>query len=123
LDTHILLWAITDPGRLAPHLRKAMMEPGNGLWFSAASYWEICIKQAVGKLCLKARWPEMIDRELERNQISWLAVEKAHCTGLLELPNHHRDPFDRLLIAQAKAEEMVIATMDKAIHRYAVKTL
>lgn len=123
LDTHILLWAITEPGRVAPHLREAVLHSGNQLWFSAASYWETCIKQAAGKLRLVEHWPQMMDRELERNQINWLPVEKAHCLRLLELPSHHRDPFDRLLIAQAMSENLVIATMDRTIQRYQVETL
>ena len=99
------------------------LERDNELFFSAASYWEICIKQSLGKLGLALGWQEILDTELAVNSISWLDIKKAHCQGLLHLPQHHGDPFDRLLISQAVAENMVLLSADANIGKYSVKTV
>ena len=122
LDTHTFLWSISNPTALSEKAQNAFLNPKNELYFSAASYWEICIKQSLGKLRLAQKWEESIDRELSVNQIKWLKIEKAHCQALVNLPFHHRDPFDRLLIAQAKTEKLTLMTKDQAIQKY-LKTL
>ena len=123
LDTHLLLWTVADPGRLPDATVNALSADRAELWFSAASYWEICIKQSLGKLRLMPEWPAMIERALAINAIQWLPIRKSHCRILLELEHHHRDPFDRMIVAQALAEDLVIATSDRRIQRYPVKTL
>ena len=93
------------------------------LYLSAASYWEICIKSALGRLGLQSNWPSLLDQELAVNQIRWLPIEKEHCRALTALPLVHGDPFDRLLIAQARVEGMTLLTADEQIQRYEVPTL
>ena len=123
LDTHVFLWLTTEHPSLSDHHRDAFLDDGAETFLSAASYWEICIKYALGKLKLTPDWPEHFDREVLRSRIRWLPVERVHCQALLSLPHHHRDPFDRMLVAQALSEDLVIATTDRRIRRYAVETI
>lgn len=98
----------------------AFLNPDNSLYLSAASYWEICIKLSIGKLALPGNWQETADLAMMINNIRWLPVEQAHCLELLTLPRHHRDPFDRLLIAQARAEGLSVLSADPNFGRYDV---
>lgn len=123
LDTHAFLWLIHGDERVSKGAEAIFLERDNELFFSAASYWEICIKQSLGKLGLALGWQEAIDAELAANSINWLEIKKAHCQGILHLPQHHGDPFDRLLISQAVAENMALLSADANIGRYSVKTL
>ncbi len=123
LDTHTFLWLIQGDKRVSREAEAIFLERDNELFFSAASYWEICIKQSLGKLGLALGWQEILDTELAVNSISWLDIKKAHCQGLLHLPQHHGDPFDRLLISQAVAENMVLLSADANIGKYSVKTV
>lgn len=123
LDTHAFLWFIQGDERVSREAEAIFLEPDNELFFSAASYWEICIKQALGKLGLAHGWQEVIDTELSTNSIGWLEIKKAHCQGILHLPPHHGDPFDRLLVSQAIAENMALLSADMNMRRYSVKTL
>ena len=123
LDTHAFLWLIQGDKRVSREAEAIFLERDNELFFSAASYWEICIKQSLGKLGLTLGWQEILDTELAVNSISWLDIKKAHCQGLLHLPQHHGDPFDRLLISQAVAENMVLLSADANIGKYSVKTV
>jgi len=117
------LWIIQGDRRVSPEAEAIFLESDNALFFSAASYWEICIKQGLGKLGLALGWQDALDTELAANGVSWLEVKKAHCQGILHLPQHHGDPFDRLLISQAVAENMVLLSADTNIKRYSVKTV
>ncbi len=122
LDTHVFLWMIYD-GNLSLPARLAVMNPDNNLYLSAASYWEICIKLSLGKLQLTQQWPHAFEDEMKANHIIWLPVERTHCRELLDLPPIHGDPFDRLLIAQAQVENMVLVTADLTIRSYTVATI
>lgn len=122
LDTHAFLWSISDQN-LSRQARDAFLDAENQLYLSAASYWEICIKRSIGKLVLADGWQEALDREMLANDIRWLPIEKTHCLSVAELPWLHRDPFDRLLIAQAQHEGMAILTADANIQQYDVATL
>ncbi len=122
LDTHTFLWSMAD-GPLSTAARQAFLSAENDLFFSAASYWEICIKVTIGKLQLASNWSQLIDREMQINTVRWLPIEKVHCQELLKLPFHHGDPFDRLLISQAAYEGMTLVTEDKNIGRYAIPVL
>jgi PIN domain nuclease of toxin-antitoxin system len=122
LDTHTLLWSFQ--GRtLGQRAGAAFLDLENELHFSAASYWEICIKLALGKLRLAPNWQDVIDRQLAANHIQWLPISKAHCQRVIELPLLHGDPFDRLLIAQALCEDMVLLSADANIVKYPVAVL
>jgi PIN domain nuclease of toxin-antitoxin system len=101
LDTHAFLWLITDDDRLSENARQTFLNTENSLFFSAASLWEICIKKSLRKLSLKDGWFQTIQKEMEINTIQWLPIETTHCAEVTELPFHHRDPFDRMLIDSA----------------------
>lgn len=119
LDTHVLLWWLADDPELTEPGREVIAAPENLITFSAASIWEIRIKQAVGKLDLPANFADV----LARQPFEPLAVTVAHAHALQGLPLLHRDPFDRLLIAQARVEGMTILTRDNIITQYDVSTL
>lgn len=123
LDTHALLWSIAESGRLSPAAARAYRNPANDLFVSAASLWEIGIKISLGNLSLHQDWPAIIRRELEINGIRWLAVSLEHCAAVSTLPFHHRDPFDRLLIAQARCEGLALLTADSAFAAYEVEVV
>ncbi len=122
LDTHAFLWAVTGQG-LSLAATRAFLDPASRLYFSAASYWEICIKLSLGKLALAPDWRQQFEQEMTINQIQWLPIMAAHCWQLTQLPFLHRDPFDRLLIAQAQIEGMTLLTGDSQIHLYSVSIL
>ena len=121
LDTHALLWLITDDERLSENARQIFSNKGNRLFFSAASLWEICIKKSVGKISLKNGWLQTIQAEMEVNTIQWLQIEMAHCAEVAEMPFHHRDPFDRMLVAQAIVEDMQLLSRDNRLSDYAIE--
>ena len=123
LDTHALLWILAESAKLSPAAARAYRDPANDIFVSAASLWEIGIKISLGKLSLQEGWPAIVSKELEANGVRWLAIGLEHCAGVATLPFHHRDPFDRLLIAQAKAEGMTLLTADQAFAAYGVEVL
>ncbi|MCG6878501.1 MAG: type II toxin-antitoxin system VapC family toxin [Deltaproteobacteria bacterium] len=120
LDTHALLWLLTDNRRLSETARKIFLNQENSLFFSITSLWEICIKMSLGKLSLKNGWLETIQDEMKANAINWLPVEIEHCTKLTKLPFYHRDPFDRMLIAQAIVEDMLLLSRDTRLSDYEI---
>ncbi len=122
LDTQVFLWVINNR-KLSQRARAAFLDTSNQLFLSAASYWEICIKQNIGKLVLAEDWQQSFEREMRANDIRWLPIEKSHCQAIVELPWLHRDPFDRLLIGQALQEGMTILTADEQIQQYDVATI
>ncbi len=122
LDTHAFLWSISGKG-LSQNAQNAFLDASNDLFLSAVSYWEICIKQSIGKLGLTPNWVQVFDQEIQFNHIQWLPIEKFHCQKIGELPFLHGDPFDRLLIAQAMSEGMTLLTADASIQQYTVPTL
>ena len=118
LDTQILVWAVTDTARLPRPVVDALAAPDNALLVSAASVWEIAIKAALGRL----RFPlDRIDAILERAGMDHLPVRAAHGVAAGALPRHHGDPFDRMLVAQARVEDLVLVSTDAAIAAYAVR--
>src|SRR2546428_540781 len=104
LDTHTLLWFLTNDSNLSTRARSAIEDAANATQVSAASLWEVAIKSALGKLKLPAPYADIFPRQLETNGFGLLPITPAHCATLSTLPFHHRDPFDRMLLAQAKAE-------------------
>lgn len=122
LDTHAFLWFMKGEN-LSQKAQDAFLAIDNDLYLSAASYWEICIKHSLGKLDLDKDWNEVFDREMLLNGIKWLPIEKEHSQGIIALPMIHRDPFDRLLIAQAYAEGMTLLTADSNIEQYDIPTI
>jgi PIN domain nuclease of toxin-antitoxin system len=123
LDTHTLLWFLTNDSNLSARARGAIEDSANVARVSAASLWESAIKFALGKLKLPAPYADIFPRQLETNGFGLLPVTAAHCATLLTLPFHHRDPFDRLLLAQAKTEGMTLVTDDGQFACYGIPLL
>lgn len=119
LDTHVLLWWLEDPNLLSKNARTAIRDGGNTVYVSAAVAWEIAIKKALGKLDA----PDNLEKVLEANRFLPLPVTIPHALAVLSLPRHHRDPFDRLLIAQALLEGFRLVSRDPAIAKYPVPHL
>ena len=120
LDTHSWLWWINLPARLSPQALAIIADRENQIFLSAASSWEIAIKYALGKLPLPEPPGSFVPKRLARDQMVALAVQHVHALKVAELPHHHRDPFDRLLIAQAQVERMPILTADTQFQDYGV---
>jgi PIN domain nuclease of toxin-antitoxin system len=119
LDTHILLWWRADDDRLGAAGRALLADPGNEIRWSAATAWEIAVKLGVGKLRLETPLAELYASTV-RGGFGWLPIAPGHCAEVAALPLHHRDPFDRMLIAQARVEDLVLLSDDPALKRYAV---
>jgi PIN domain nuclease of toxin-antitoxin system len=123
LDTHIWLWWFLEPNRLSSQAVRLMEDTDTTLFLSAASSWEIAIKYALKKLRLPEPPGRYIPTRLERGAVTPLPIEHAHALRVAELPHHHRDPFDRLLIAQAQLEGATLATADPRFLLYEVDVL
>src|SRR4051812_41279294 len=108
LDTHTLLWFLSDDPQLSPTAREHMEDPGNELFLSLASVWEIAIKVSIGKLALESPLEPFLPDQLHENDIQLLPISMAHTLRVASLPFHHRDPFDRLLVAQSLAEDLPV---------------
>ena len=121
LDTHTFLWWITDDPRLSSRARSIISDTENTLYLSAASSWEIAIKAVLGKIKLPANIAEFLFEQMSINAVEELPVRMNHALHVYNLPKHHRDPFDRLLISQAQLEKLPIITGDHFISRYNVE--
>ena len=117
LDTHVLLWAAGDPDRLPADACTLLEDRTTEPIFSAASLWEVAIKSGLGRSDFRVD-PRLLRRELLEHSYTELAVTGAHAVAVDLLPPLHRDPFDRLLIAQAQIEGIVLLTADAAVARY-----
>ena len=123
LDTHIFLWAITDDPRMTKKQRAVFENGSNDLYLSTASIWEMLPLVGVGTLPLPTPAVAYIHKHAEKNRIAALGIHAAHLAELEKLPPLHRDPFDRMLAAQARAEKMPILSSDPALKKYGVKLL
>ena len=119
LDAHVFLWWARNDSTLAPEARAAISDPANDVVVSAASVWELEIKRALGKLTAPADLLEVIDAE----GFSCLPISGADAAASARLPLHHRDPFDRILVAQASRLDAVLVTRDAAFETYDVEVL
>jgi PIN domain nuclease of toxin-antitoxin system len=119
LDTHVLLWWLGEPERLKPAAQLAIGDPTNQVYVSAIVIWEIIIKRAIGKLEVR----DDLDAALEAAQFQYLSITVDHARAVAELPNIHRDPFDRMLIAQARSEGFHLVTQDGYIVQYPVDVI
>jgi PIN domain nuclease of toxin-antitoxin system len=123
LDTHIFLWYITADLQLPIAYRDAIRDPANEVYLSVASVWEAVIKHALGKLPLPETAAVYLPRQREAHRITSLPVEEAALIHLAALPPLHRDPFDRILIAQTLQLSLKLATVDDAVRAYPVPLL
>ena len=119
LDTHVLLWALGAPTKLPPGVRSALEDPAVDVFVSAASLWEIAIKSALGKLRANH---DAILKELEALGFVEHPVRFAHTRRIRDLPPIHRDPFDRMLVAQAIEDSFVLVSADETVRRYPIAT-
>jgi PIN domain nuclease of toxin-antitoxin system len=117
LDTHILLWAVGDPAKLPREARETILDPVNEILFSAASIWEIAIKTQVRRRDFAANPAEVAAAAID-SDFHELPVRAQHGALTARLPMHHRDPFDRILIAQAMTEPVRLVTVDAKLGRY-----
>jgi PIN domain nuclease of toxin-antitoxin system len=123
LDTHTFLWFVLGEPQLTANAKALIEEPGNEKLVSPASYWELAIKISLGKYTLSQPYKEFMERGIVANGFIVLPVELKHTAVLTTLPFHHRDPFDRLIIAQAMAEGIAIVSGDTAFDAYPVTRL
>lgn len=118
LDTHVFLWWLSGDSSLGPRSMEVISNGMNDVYVSAATTWEISIKKAMGKL----KSPDDMDAVVEEERFLKLPISLYHGQIAGSLPSHHRDPFDRMLIAQAQAEGLILVTSDKMFAKYGVNT-
>lgn len=121
VDTRAFLWWIDDSSALSSKARKAIADPGNECLLSVASCWEMAVKISLGKLHLPRVMDRFIPEQLALNAFHQLGIEFRHVARVASLPFHHRDPFDRLLAAQALEEDCPIVSADRVFRRYGVE--
>ena len=123
IDTHALIWFITGDSRLSITARQLIETPENERLVSIVSLWEIALKMSLGKLSMGATFDQLIPQQLLENNITLLPIEIPHLYQLVQLPFHHRDPFDRLLIAQGISDGLPLISRDPVFDAYPVQRL
>ena len=123
LDTHVWLWMLTDPGRLTPETQELVADASADLVLSSASSWEIAIKYGLGRLHLPEPPASYVPSRMFTTAVRGLSVAHAHALEVAALPMNHRDPFDRLLIAQARVEGLTLITVDPLFDSYDVDVM
>jgi len=122
LDTHTFIWFVTDNPKLSQKSIALIEDLNNEIFVSIATFWEIAIKMSIGKLELKMKFSKLIE-ELKENEMTLLEIEFPHLVQLISLPFYHRDPFDRLLIAQSMVEKMALVSYDSTLENYPIQRL
>jgi len=123
VDTHVFLWFISGDDRLPLAVRESIRRAENEIYLSVASVWEAVIKYQLERLPLPEPPATYLPRQRERHQIARLTIDEASVAQLAELPPLHRDPFDRMLVAQARRHGLTVATVDPLVQRYAVPVI
>jgi len=123
LDTQVFLWMAVSPSRLSPKTRAVLQAGDTTLLLSVASSWEIAIKYALGRLPLPTAPAQYVPERVTRDRLTPLLIQNQHALRVAELPAHHGDPFDRLLIAQAQIERLPIITADRQLEAYDVELM
>ena len=119
LDTHALLWTLTEPRKLSKHVRAALEDAQNDVFVSPVSVWEIAVKRALGKL----RALDNLEASIKEQGFTPLSLTFFHAEQAGALPPHHGDPFDRMLVAQVPAEGLILVTRDARLPLYGVRTM
>ena len=119
LDTHVLLWSLTEPQKLSRRTRDALEDAQNEVFASSVSVWEIAVKRALGKL----KAPDNLEASIREQDFIPLNLTFLHAEQAGALPPHHGDPFDRMLIAQAQVEGLILVTRDARILLYGIRTM
>jgi len=123
LDTHTFRWWVTNQPQLSETVKSIRQDRKNQIFFSAASGWEIAIKAQLGKLEIPSEPEDFIANQLEINSFQVLPIELKHALYIYHLPTHHKDPFDRILVAQSQVENLPLLTLDRQIIRYEVDVI
>ena len=123
LDTHAVLWFLTGSSSLSTRANQYIEDGSNAVWVSPASFWEIAIKISLGKYRLDEPLADFMNREMTQNAFSVLNITYEHADRVARLPFHHRDPFDRLMVAQALEENLCLVSADSALDAYGVRRL
>jgi PIN domain nuclease of toxin-antitoxin system len=123
LDTSVWLWMIADDRRLTDEVRAALEDSSSEIYLSAAALWELAIKTSAGRVRYSGSPSVQIPIHLERSGVYPLPVTADHAIAAADLPMHHRDPFDRMMVAQARVEELTLATADRRLEAYGVPLL
>ena len=119
-DTHAFLWFVLGDARMSPVARALVLDPANEKWVSPATYWELAIKISINKYVLNQPYEAFLQRNIQGNGFAILPIEPRHTAALLTLPLHHRDPFDRLLIAQAMVDQLTLLSVDTVFDAYPI---
>jgi len=123
LDSHTLLWYTLGEAQLSGTASKLILDPANEIFISPASYWEIAIKISIGKLTLHQPYEDFVDACLNQYGFTILPITPKHTGALTTMPFHHKDPFDRLLVAQALVEDIPIVSIDTVLDQYGIKRI
>ena len=123
MDTHAFLWFISDDRRLSPTAASFIKDRNNDIYFSAASAWEISIKSGLGRLAVKDELESFLLQQLAENGFQSLFITISHAAYIKRLPGIHKDPFDRVLIAQSLTEDMPLISNDSLMQRYKVNII
>lgn len=123
LDTHVVLWSLAQPERISPAARERIVAAESLLFASIIVVWETAVKLSLGKLELAPDWLEQIGARYAQWRVTRLDISHAHCGRVAILPFHHRDPFDRLLVAQAQEENLSIVSADPALDAYGIERI
>ncbi|HEV8054391.1 MAG: type II toxin-antitoxin system VapC family toxin [Chloroflexi bacterium] len=123
LDTHAWIWWLTNPERLSRPADAALRDADHERYLSPASTWELMVKSAAGRVSVVGSVEALVEEALAASGVQPLPIEHGHAVQLSRLPPHHRDPFDRMLVAQAQAEGLTLVTADRQLARYDVDTL
>lgn len=123
LDTHVWIWWLTDPDRLSRPAHSSLRDPDSQLYLSPASTWELMVKSAAGRVTVAGSVEALVEEAITASGVLPLPIEHSHALRLRQLPAHHRDPFDRMLVAQAQADGLILVTADRQLSAYDVETL
>ena len=123
LDTHTLIWAVDDPSKLGPQAVTALQDPANDLLLSAATIWEIAIKVGLKKLSLSMPYKQWVTKAMADLGMTVLPITVEYADVQAGLPNHHRDPFDRMLVAQSQVENIHLVSADPVFDQYGINRL
>jgi PIN domain nuclease of toxin-antitoxin system len=123
LDSHTLLWAVDNPAKLGRQAASNLEDPDNSLLVSAGTIWEIAIKVGLGKLKISRPFRPWMTQAIADLGLTVLPITVEAADAQIALPNHHRDPFDRLLVAQVQTEQVVLVSADAAFDRYGVQRI
>ena len=123
LDTHVFIWWAEEPERLSANAMLALQDTSNRLFLSLVSVWEIQIKTQLGKMQLSLPLKDLVDSQLSTNGLEILPITREHIFAVDTLPFHHKDPFDRLIIAQSMIENATIVSLDPKLSEYSVNVL